>query len=421
MSPMNLTESATESFEVDEVGTETEQESDESNSGSHASTSYRIAGPQPKQSGGGDEGGDDGEAASDEFSNTGEAGDESQSDGETGESGEESTFEESAVEAGWQESDATEAAADETSAEATVDAEFASTTPESQQEFFAFLAPLLLPLAKAVIPSLAGSASSALQKLLRGKRRPRRRETGDEAFGGDEAGEEADVEAAVQQLEVIIGKDDRVRIQNTKVVPWKRICHLTIEAQNGSKFLGTGALIGPRTVVTAGHCVYLHDAGGWAKSITVTPGRNGGSSPFGKAKAVQLHSVKGWKVGKNRQYDYGAITLGPGIKMSPPSAFGFAALSDSAIRGKKLNTAGYPGDKPSGTMWYNGRKAKSVQPRVLVYDIDTMGGQSGSPVWLKQNGKRVQVGIHTNGMASGNSATRITLPVLKNLKKWRAL
>ena len=181
------------------------------------------------------------------------------------------------------------------------------------RSFFAFLAPLLMPLAKAVIPTLAGTATSALQKLLqaKGKKHPRRRETGDEAYGGDEAAEEADAEAALQQLEVIIGKDDRVRIQNTKVVPWNRICHLTIEGKNGSRYVGTGALIGPRTVVTAGHCVFLHGAGGWASSIS--PSRqdaNGNSFPFGKAMAVQLHTVKGWKDGKNRQYDYGAITLG---------------------------------------------------------------------------------------------------------------
>ena len=52
-------------------------------------------------------------------------------------------------------------------------------------------------------------------------------------------------------------------------------------------------------------------------------------------------------------------------------------------------------------MWYHGMKVKAVQPRVLVNDIHTMGGQSGSPLWIKRNGKRIQVGIHTNGMASG--------------------
>ena len=420
MSPTDYSESA-----VAEVGSEeSDQESGGDSSGSHATTSYKVSGGTAKApSKGGETDDETGDETGDEagdFPSTGEAGYEA-GDESADEAGEESSFEESAIEAGWQESDATEAGAEEAGEEAMIDAEFASTTPESQQEFFAFLAPLLMPLAKAVIPSLAGTATSALQKLLRGKRRPRRRETGEEAYGGDEAAEEADAEAALAQLEVIIGKDDRVRIQNTKVVPWKRICHLTIEGKNGSKFLGTGALIGPRTVVTAGHCVFLHGAGGWAKSITVSPGRNGNSFPFGKAMAVQLHTVKGWKDGKNRQYDYGAITLGPGIKMPPPSAFGFDALPDAALIGAKLNTAGYPGDKPAGTMWYHGMKVKAVLPRLLVYDIDTMGGQSGSPLWIKRNGKRIQVGIHTNGMASGNSGTRITAPVLANMKKWRAI
>ena len=88
---------------------------------------------------------------------------------------------------------------------------------------------------------------------------------------------------------------------------------------------------------------------------------------------------------------------------------------------KHLNTAGYPGDKPSGTMWFNGRKAKAISDRVITYDIDTAGGQSGSAVWFKGlDNKRIVVGIHTNGASSGNSATRITKPVFDNIKKWRS-
>ena len=285
-----------------------------------------------------------------------------------------------------------------------------------------------MPAVKAAIPALAGVAAKNLPGLvgpllsrlgrLGGQRRRVRREAGEEG-GLDEAALEA-LEAQLQQLEVIIGKDDRVQIKSTTVVPWKRICHLQIESADGGRFLGTGALIGPRTVITAGHCVYMHSQGGWARSITVTPGRNADSKPFGSCKAVGLRSVRGWVSMRKSDYDYGAIILPPDcLKMQPPSAFGFASYSDAFLNSKKLNLSGYPGDKPAGTQWYHGRKAKTVKPKKIFYDIDTMGGQSGSPVWVKINGKRIMVGIHTTGAPNGNSATRITTEVLANLKRWK--
>jgi V8-like Glu-specific endopeptidase len=66
------------------------------------------------------------------------------------------------------------------------------------------------------------------------------------------------------------------------------------------------------------------------------------------------------------------------------------------------------------------RRIKSVHSRVLVYDIDTAGGQSGAPVWWLKNGSRYAVGIHTNGDLGGNSATRITQPVFDNIKLWKS-
>jgi V8-like Glu-specific endopeptidase len=403
-------EAAETEFEtVEEVGGEAEAGVDEATSDAHTPISYSVpittADQRQPSSKSADEGGDGDEGfqfSSPLVSFGWEAGDESTYGAET-------QFE--SVE-GWDETVLNEAASEESAAEATIDAWYAEATPQDQQEFFGALLPLLLPLAKAAIPAIAGQVVSRLGQRIR----PRVR--GRESYA--EASEEADIEAALQQMEVIIGTDDRVQVKNTTAVPWKRIVHLQIEAANGSRFLGSGALIGPRTVVTAGHCVYLHTAGGWPRSITVSPGRNGASRPFGQARAIGFRTVKGWKDDRKRDYDYGAIILPPNaIKMNPPSAFGFASLSDAALKGSKLNTAGYPGDKPAGTMWYHGRNATSVTPRTIVYDIDTMGGQSGSPVWTVQNGKRVLAAIHTNGSPRGNSATRITQPVLENLKRWK--
>jgi glutamyl endopeptidase len=54
-----------------------------------------------------------------------------------------------------------------------------------------------------------------------------------------------------------------------------------------------------------------------------------------------------------------------------------------------------------------------------VYDIDTFGGQSGSPIWQEtQETGVVAVGIHTTGGVSSNSGTRISSDVMENLVNW---
>ena len=90
------------------------------------------------------------------------------------------------------------------------------------------------------------------------------------------------------------------------------------------------------------------------------------------------------------------------------------------IRGAVGNISGYPGDKPSGTQWYDARKIDSVNPRKVFYDIDTAGGQSGSAVYRIVNGNRYAFAVHAYGGASANSGTRIVTPVFNNFVAWKA-
>src|SRR6266545_141035 len=122
-----------------------------------------------------------------------------------------------------------------------------------------------------------------------------------------EAVDETFVEEAARAMEVILGTDDRVRITNTTNIPWRRVCALRITFPSGSTYRGTGFLIGPRAVATAGHCVFLHDQGGWARRVEVIPGANGTSRPYGQVESSTLRSVAGWVNGKKPESDYGCI------------------------------------------------------------------------------------------------------------------
>jgi glutamyl endopeptidase len=235
---------------------------------------------------------------------------------------------------------------------------------------------------------------------------------------------DADGGAAPSLLEVVIGADDRVLVGNTAVTPWSGICHLSITARNGARFIGTGWLISPRCVITAGHCVYIKSAGGWASKIEVSPGRDGASFPFGTVASTTLSAFPRWVSDTDRNFDCGCIILPKPPKSrtgAAPFQFRFAAKSDADIRSRALNLSGYPGDKGGITQWFHARAAQTVTPSVITYDVDTAGGQSGSPVWHLENNVRTAVGIHTNGSPLGNSATRITAAVKARLDAWRAL
>jgi glutamyl endopeptidase len=60
-----------------------------------------------------------------------------------------------------------------------------------------------------------------------------------------------------------------------------------------------------------------------------------------------------------------------------------------------------------------------VFEKQISYEIDTWGGQSGSPVWeMTPDGSRYGLAIHTWGTSVNNGATRITREVFDNIVLW---
>jgi V8-like Glu-specific endopeptidase len=167
----------------------------------------------------------------------------------------------------------------------------------------------------------------------------------------------------------------------------------------------------------------MRNQGGWIRSAEVIPGLNNALRPFGSFVGTSFRSVKGWTVDGKREFDYGAIILPPSSRPGDRTGyFGYAVRDDAYLSASVLNLSGYPGDKNNGNeQWFMSLRPKSLSSRVITYNIDTMGGQSGAPVWVKVGTQRYCVGIHTNGHLSGNSATRIVKPVFDNIKNWKSL
>jgi len=229
---------------------------------------------------------------------------------------------------------------------------------------------------------------------------------------------------AAEIAEIVHGVDNRIKITNTAVYPWRAHASLLITAADGSRWIGTGWFIGPHTLMTAGHVVFIKNSGvpgrdGWVRSIDVMPGRNGSTMPYGTVRSSNFRSVTGWTGSGDQNFDYGAIII-PTNLGNTTGWFGFGVYSDADLLATTGNISGYPGDKPAGTQWYDARRIAAVNARKVYYDIDTAGGQSGSAVYRIIGGNRYGFAIHAYGGATTNSGTRIVRPVFDNMVAWKA-
>lgn len=234
-------------------------------------------------------------------------------------------------------------------------------------------------------------------------------------------------------LETVIGTDDRVQIDATDKYPWRMIAALELRprAPQTAIYIGTGWLIGRRTLLTAGHCVYSQsDFDGWIGRINVSPGRNGDRFPFGTVRATGFSTLAKWMQTSDPDYDIGCIHLAEPIG-ERTGWFKIASMTDAELANRLLNVSGYPGDRGNGRLQFH-HKNRVLHPaaRRIYYDIDTYGGQSGSPVWIQNSptAEPVAVGIHAYGVGGtpaalnivANSAPRLVPSLITTIRGWLA-
>lgn len=165
--------------------------------------------------------------------------------------------------------------------------------------------------------------------------------------------------------------------------------------------IGSGVLVGPRHVLTAGHVVYDDKEGKWEKELKFIPAYNGKEeSPFGSAKAVKIHTFDEWRYDGTKAYDLALIILdrpiGDEVGWAGMKAYTYPTRKalEAVLKERELTITGYPADK-EGMQTMTGFPKTIESNFVIHYDIHTAEGQSGSGLLNKDD---YVIGIHTGGV-----------------------
>lgn len=200
----------------------------------------------------------------------------------------------------------------------------------------------------------------------------------------------------------VLGTDDRVRTTDPEASYYRRAAFFGF----GGTGTCTGWMIGPRTGITAAHCVWDRATGTWLHGGTVwNPGNdannagpwsqvwnNGNYFPTIAQAYIDVGGVE-WDLAIiNFNNDVGSRTGWFGIDAAP------------AIASNWFANIGYPSTPPNGGPWgaqyhsfqlENGSgNAIVLNTSIIRFSLDVTGGHSGGPV-IQYTGDR-SIGVVTN-------------------------
>lgn len=230
----------------------------------------------------------------------------------------------------------------------------------------------------------------------------------------------------------ILGEDDRTQVSDVTQAPYNTLAKILITFNNGTvsrTYFSSGFLIDDSNILTAGHSVFDPDYG----QVTRIQIAIGGGD---KTKPVATYELGPEAIHVNPAYaadnnqhgeDFGLIHLDKPVT----GITKFFKLADEATINSlignttKVELAGYTNHDASKidslVPWTaTGNLVSGVQnePKMVLHNIDTQSGQSGSPIFIEKDGEYQVVAIHINALTNyeANGALKINPSVISLIR-----
>lgn len=191
---------------------------------------------------------------------------------------------------------------------------------------------------------------------------------------------------------------------------------------------GSGYMIGPNSVVTAGHVINSDSIANesssgnrWASKVIIYPAKAGSNNPYGSASSTNLITSVNWIDNNNPDYDWGIIRLNKNIGDNT----GWLGLrwTSSHYHGKTIMFAGYPdGDIYNKYMYYGCGVQNSYKDNGLIYVVGDScePGHSGCPSYLYfSDTGYTAIGIVTNKSSNGFGYLKLSEWLYNELVSYR--
>lgn len=187
-----------------------------------------------------------------------------------------------------------------------------------------------------------------------------------------------------------------VPIEADQSYPYSAVGMLFFSVPGEGDFACSAAVVSPRLVLTAGHCVHTGSGNdqGWHTDFEFIPAYRDGVAPFGTWKGTHAFVSNPWYYGRGNVpnvADYGLIEVEDhvidGVSRRIGEAVGYLGFQTNRLMPNHAHLLGYPAAFDSGERMHQvtAQSFRRGDQNTVLYGSDMNDGSSGGP-WIMNFG-----------------------------------